>query len=398
MSRRCRAGRRSTRALVRHGLVEAKKRKRRREDYRRWERSRAMELWQMDVMGRVFLADGQEVKVVTGIDDHSRFIVCAKVVLRATARPVCQALAEALARHGVPQQILTDNGKVFTGRFGRGPGPVMFDRICTDNGIRHLLTAPYSPTTTGKVERLHKTMRAEFFTRVNRVFAASTDLQDALDAWVAEYNTARPHRVLRRPPAHRAVPARRPLPWPPMTPPPRNRPRPGHQPRRRGSGRPGCRGGSTPAGRISLAGFTYAVGATYAGEPVEVVVSGGLVDIVHAGVVVATHAQRLREDQATSTRMRVSRRARDATAGLTVTRLANNTGVITFADKTYPAGRRWAHASIDVTIVAGSVQLSKDGQVIRVHPIRHDRAKELGAFANPKGRPRRKNSATGNVA
>ena len=67
------------RALVRHGLVEAKKRKRRREDYRRWERSRAMELWQMDVMGRVFLADGQEVKIVTGIDDHSRFVVCAKV-------------------------------------------------------------------------------------------------------------------------------------------------------------------------------------------------------------------------------------------------------------------------------------------------------------------------------
>jgi transposase len=41
------------RALVRHGLVEATKRKRRREDYRRWERGRAMELWQMDMMGRV---------------------------------------------------------------------------------------------------------------------------------------------------------------------------------------------------------------------------------------------------------------------------------------------------------------------------------------------------------
>jgi transposase InsO family protein len=130
------------RALVRHGLVEAKKRKRRREDYRRWERGRAMELWQMDVMGRVHLADGVEVKVVTGIDDHSRFVVCAKVVARATARPLCQALSEALARHGVPAQILTGNGKVFTARFGTGPGPVMFDRICTNNGIRHLLTAP----------------------------------------------------------------------------------------------------------------------------------------------------------------------------------------------------------------------------------------------------------------
>jgi transposase len=44
------------RALIRHGLVDPKKRKRRREDYRRWERGRAMQLWQMDVMGRVHLA------------------------------------------------------------------------------------------------------------------------------------------------------------------------------------------------------------------------------------------------------------------------------------------------------------------------------------------------------
>ena len=114
------------RALVRHGLVQVRKRRRRREDYRRWERPRAMDLWQMDVMGRVFLAGGAEVKIVTGIDDHSRFVVSAKAVMRATARPVCQALTEALRRHGIPAQILTDNGKVFTARFGRGPGPVLF--------------------------------------------------------------------------------------------------------------------------------------------------------------------------------------------------------------------------------------------------------------------------------
>ena len=70
--------------------------------------ARSMELWQMDIMGRVFLAGGTEVKIVTGIDDHSRFMVCAKRCMRATARPVCQALTEALRRHGVPQQILTD--------------------------------------------------------------------------------------------------------------------------------------------------------------------------------------------------------------------------------------------------------------------------------------------------
>ena len=139
------------RCLVRHGLVTPKARKRRREDYRRWERSRSMELWQMDVVGGVRLLDGSEAKIVSGIDDHSRFVVSAFVLQRATARPVCDALELALARYGAPEQVLTDNGKVFTARFGPGPGPVLFDRICADNDIKHLLTKPRSPTTTGKV-------------------------------------------------------------------------------------------------------------------------------------------------------------------------------------------------------------------------------------------------------
>ena len=46
------------RCLVRHHLIDPQKRRRRREDYRRWERTRAMELWQMDVMGGVQLGDG----------------------------------------------------------------------------------------------------------------------------------------------------------------------------------------------------------------------------------------------------------------------------------------------------------------------------------------------------
>jgi transposase InsO family protein len=385
------------RALIRHGLVDPKKRKRRREDYRRWERSRAMQLWQMDVMGRVFLADGTEVKIVTGIDDHSRFIVCAKAVLRATARPVCLALAGALRRHGVPGQILTDNGKVFTARFGRGPGPVMFDRICAGNGIKHLLTKPYSPTTTGKVERLHKTMRAEFFTPNDRQSATMEELQAALDAWVAEYNTTRPHQSCGgRPPAERFRLADRSI-----TPDDSAvAPAPVAAAREAAARRPpGVSRWVNAHGKISLAGFSYHVGATYAGEPVEVVAAGGLVDILHAGVVVATHAQRMRQDQADRLpRAPVTRRARDATAGLTVTRLADRAGVVSFAGTSYAAGRGWARQAIDVSIVAGSVQLSRDGKVIRVHPIRHDRTRELGAFANPKGRPRRKNSAAGTVA
>jgi hypothetical protein len=118
-----------------------------------------------------------------------------------------------------------------------------------------------------------------------------------------------------------------------------------------------------------------------------------LVEILHAGVLVATHAQRLKPDQAdriARQRLPVQRRARDATVGLTVTRLADASGTISFAGAPYRVGRRFARQPVEVSIVAGSVQLAKDGKLIRVHPIRHDRSKELGAFANPKGRPRRK--------
>jgi transposase InsO family protein len=52
---------------------------------------------------------------------------------------------------------------------------VLFDRVCTTNGIRHLLTAPRSPTTTGKVERWHKTLRREFLD--GKVFDSLDDAQ-----------------------------------------------------------------------------------------------------------------------------------------------------------------------------------------------------------------------------
>ena len=54
------------RCLVRHGLLSPQPRRRKRADYRRWERSRAMELWQMDIVGGVQLADGTDAKIVSG--------------------------------------------------------------------------------------------------------------------------------------------------------------------------------------------------------------------------------------------------------------------------------------------------------------------------------------------
>ena len=74
----------------------------------RWERPVPMQLWQLDVTASAFLAGGTEVKIVTGLDDHSRYCVIARAVMRATARPVCRAFIEAMTVCGVPEEVLTD--------------------------------------------------------------------------------------------------------------------------------------------------------------------------------------------------------------------------------------------------------------------------------------------------
>ena len=148
--------------------------------------------------------------------------------MRATGRAVCLAFARALERYGVPDEVLTDNGKQFTARFGRG-GEVLFDRICRDNGIVHRLTQPATPTTTGKVERFHQTLRRDLLAD-HEPFADLEDVQATLDDWVeGDYNTRRPHRSLDM--ASPAIGSRRSLPpngrrclsdfrrpWPPLRP------------------------------------------------------------------------------------------------------------------------------------------------------------------------------------
>jgi transposase InsO family protein len=184
------------RALVRAAMIDPSARDRRSRKWKRWERGAAMELWQMDVVGGFPLADGTSVKALTGIDDHSRMCVCAHLMVRERTRAVCDGLRAALGTYGAPEQILTDNGKVFTGRFNHPPVEVLFDAICRERGIGHLLTQPRSPTTTGKIERFHRSLRVEFLSNA----APFTNLkvaQQALDEWVLDYNTARPHQSLK---------------------------------------------------------------------------------------------------------------------------------------------------------------------------------------------------------
>src|SRR5262249_39139050 len=72
---------------------------------------------------------------------------------------------------------------------------VLLERICGENGITQRLTKPRSPTTTGKIERLHQTLQHELLT-VHPPFETIADAQAAVDAWRQDYNATRPHQSL----------------------------------------------------------------------------------------------------------------------------------------------------------------------------------------------------------
>ena len=108
------------RSLVRAGVIDPLQRQRRRETWKRWERAAPMELWQFDTVHGFLLADGTSAKALTGIDDHSRFCVSARLMTRERTQAVCDGFSSALKAYGVPAQVLTDNGKAFIAHVALG--------------------------------------------------------------------------------------------------------------------------------------------------------------------------------------------------------------------------------------------------------------------------------------
>ena len=335
----------------------------------------------MDVVGRIFLADGTQISCVTGIDDHSRYCVSAYLVARATARPVCDALLLALERYGPPQEILTDNGRVFTGKHQTRPATVLFDRICLNNGIKHRLTAPYHPTTTGKVERLHRTMRREFFDDARYDTIEAT--QVALDEWVRHYNTQREHQALGD-----IVPERR-----FELAAARDAPiidgdveREVTVPTRKSLSRV-----VDDKGRVTVLTFRYHVGRAYSGERVQVSSDNGLLSVHHRDVLIATHARRHLVDADVA--FAAQPRAKAPTKGDEVIRKVDPTGAVSIAGSNYRVGNAYRGRLAGVRIVGDTVQITVDDVLIRTHQSRHDKSEEFSALAQPNGRKRRNDVA-----
>ena len=91
-------------------------------------------------------------------------------------------------------RVMTDNGSCYKSH--------AFRAACTELGIRHIRTRPYTPKTNGKAERFIQTALREW--AYARSYQTSNQRAADLPVWTHLYNWHRPHAALKsKPPISR---------------------------------------------------------------------------------------------------------------------------------------------------------------------------------------------------
>jgi transposase InsO family protein len=183
------------------GYIDPQPHKRPKSSYIRFAAEQPNERWQADFT-HWWLADHTHVEILNWIDDHARYALSVTAHRRVTGPIVLAEFRKTVAAHGVPASTLTDNGMVFTTRLAGGKGGRnSFENELHRLGVTQINSTPNHPTTCGKIERFHQTLK-KWLTKQPRA-ATLTELQTQLNTFIAAYNHDRPHRSL----PHQATPA-----------------------------------------------------------------------------------------------------------------------------------------------------------------------------------------------
>ena len=116
------------------------------------------------------------------LDDASRYLLASAECERASSQILLETMRRLIKKYRRPLQVLTDNGAVFVSVRG---GLSAFQRWCITNGIRHIGARRCHPQTSGKVERVHRTIDEE-----------RERLGLELEEYIEYYNNERPHTSL----------------------------------------------------------------------------------------------------------------------------------------------------------------------------------------------------------
>ena len=152
----------------------------------------ANDIWYGDVLhGPQVLVRGRRRKayLVSLLDDASRLIPHSAFCLGETALDIEGVLKQAVLKRGICRKLVVDNGAAYRA--------TTLQNICARLGIQLIHCRPYMPESKGKLERWHRTLRAQFLSEI--ALGAPLELEDLnarLWAWIEQLYHRSPHAGL----------------------------------------------------------------------------------------------------------------------------------------------------------------------------------------------------------
>ena len=161
--------------------VRGKRRRNKPVKVRSFERARPNELWQTDIM--TFMLKGQyRVCLIGFMDDNSRFLVGWGLFRFQTTKHVQEVFRAAIEKHGLPKEVLSDNGRQYYTWRGKSQFTIMLTKL----GIAHIRSRPYHPQTCGKIESFWRNMWQECLSAVP--LSSFEEAEQKIKEYVGHYN------------------------------------------------------------------------------------------------------------------------------------------------------------------------------------------------------------------
>lgn len=153
-----------------------------------FERARPNQLWQSDLFTFLLKRENRRAYLVVFLDDHSRFITGYGAWGSSSGALVREVLEAAIANHGAPEEVLTDNGT----QYKTWRGKSAFSRLLERRGIQHIVARPRHPQTLGKTERFWATLWKECVEKAD--FVSLDEARKRVGHFIDYYNFQRPHQ------------------------------------------------------------------------------------------------------------------------------------------------------------------------------------------------------------
>jgi len=160
---------------------------------RRYQQRHRNQLWHSDLKYGPYLPIGpqgskQQVYLLTFIDDATRCLLHGEFYPGLDQSMVEDGFRQAIQKHGLPEAVYFDNGRQYRTKW--------MSRTCSQLGIRLWFARPYSPESTGKVERFNRTVDSFLAEAALEKPPTLARLNQLWQVWLSTCYQTQPHSAL----------------------------------------------------------------------------------------------------------------------------------------------------------------------------------------------------------